>query len=78
MDHSLALRGVAVLSPERSAEAVRSIRELSALRNDSGEVELPLTISGTLEAPSFGLDLQAALEKGLKNELQRRIRRFIR
>jgi AsmA protein len=78
VDHSLALRGVAVLSPERSAEAVRSIRELSALRNDSGEVELPLTISGTLEAPSFGLDLQAALEKGLKNELQRRIRRFIR
>lgn len=77
-DRSLALRGIAVLSPERSAQAVRSIRELAALRNDSGEVELPLTISGTLEAPSFGLDLQAALEKGLKNELQRRIRRFIR
>lgn len=78
VDHSLALRGVAVLSPERSAEAIRSIRELSALRNDSGEVELPLTISGTLEAPSFGLDLAAAMQKGLKNELQRQFRRIIR
>ena len=77
-DRSLALRGVAVLSPERSAQAIASVRELSALRNDAGEVELPLTIGGTLDAPSFGLDVKAAMEKGITNELRRRIRRFIR
>ena len=77
-DRSLALRGVAVLSPERSARAVASIRELSALRNSSGELELPLTISGTLDAPSFGIDLKAAVEKGIVDELKRRFRRFIR
>jgi AsmA protein len=77
-DRSLALRGVAVLSPDRSAQAIASIRELSALRNSSGELELPLTIGGTLDAPTFGLDLAAAVQKGLKNELQRQFRRIIR
>ena len=77
-DRSVAMRGVAVLSPERSAQAIASIRELSGLRNSRGELELPLTIGGTLDAPSFGLDLQAAIEKALGNELRRRINRFIR
>ena len=78
VDRSLALRGVAVISAERSAQAIASIRELSGLRNSSGELELPLTIGGTLDAPSFGIDLEAAVRKGIADELRRRIRRFIR
>ena len=77
-DRSLALRGVAVVSPERSSAAIASIRELSGLRNPSGEIEIPLTISGSLDAPSFGLDLQSAIKKGLADELRRRLRRIIR
>ena len=41
-DRSLDLAGLAVLSPERSAEAIRSVRELSGLRNGRGELELPI------------------------------------
>jgi hypothetical protein len=58
--------------------AIRSVRELSGLRNSSGELEIPLTISGTLDAPSFGLDLKAAIGKGIKDELMRRLRGIIK
>lgn len=77
-DRSLALRGVAVLSPERSASAISSIHELSGLRNPRGEVEVPLTISGTLDAPSFSIDVESVIEKGIADELRRRLRRIIR
>jgi AsmA protein len=77
-DRSLALRGAAVVSADRVAGAVASIRELARLRNSRGEIEVPLTISGTLDAPSFGLDLNAAVRQGLADELRRRLRKFIR
>ena len=47
-------------------------------RYSSGELELPLTISGTLDAPLFEIDLKVAVEKGIVDELKRRFRRFIR
>lgn len=77
-DRSLDMRGKAVLSPERAAAAIRSVRELSGLRNSRGEVEIPITITGTLDAPSFGVDLEAAIGKGLKDELMRRLRGIIK
>jgi uncharacterized protein involved in outer membrane biogenesis len=77
-DRSLALRGVAAVSPERSARGIASVRELSGLRNSRGEIELPLTISGTLDQPSFGLDVKGAVGKGVLDELQRRLWGIIR
>lgn len=77
-DRALALRGKAILSPERTASAMQRVRELSGLRNRRGELEIPLTISGTLDAPSFSLDLKAALGRGLQNELRRRLDKFLR
>ena len=77
-DRSLDLAGVAVLSPERTARAIRSVRELSGLRNDRGELELPLTITGTLDNPSFGIDLKAVIGRSIKEELRRRIRDLFR
>jgi AsmA protein len=77
-DRSLDLRGTAVVSAERVASAVASIREFARLRNSRGELEVPLTITGSLDAPSFGLDLGAAVKKGVADELRRRLRRFIR
>lgn len=77
-NRSLDMRGKAVLSQERAAAAVRSVRELAGLRNSSGELEIPLTISGTLDAPSFSLDLESAIGKGLKDELMRRLRGIIK
>jgi hypothetical protein len=77
-DRSLDLAGLAVLSPDRAAEAIRSVRELSGLRNDRGELELPIRVSGTLDDPSFGIDLKAAVGKSIKEELRRRIRNLFR
>jgi hypothetical protein len=39
---------------------------------------LPLAISGTLDEPSFGLDMKGAAGKGVLDELQRRLRGIIR
>lgn len=77
-DRTLSLHGTAVLSPERAAAAIRSVRELSGLRNSRGELEIPLTIAGTLDDPSFGVDLKAVIGKGLKDELMRRLRGIIK
>ena len=77
-DGALALRGVAALSPERTESAIRSVRELTGLRNEHGELEVPLTISGSIENPSFGIDLKAALGRSIKEEFRRRIRNLFR
>ena len=77
-DRSLAMRGSAVLSPERSARAITTINELKGMRNAQGQVAVPLTISGSLDAPSFNVDVAAILKKGALDELKRRLRRIIR
>jgi AsmA-like protein len=74
----LDLDGLAIFSPERTAEAIRSVRELAALRNGQGELELPIHIGGSLDAPAFNIDLPAALARSIKDELQRRIHRLFR
>jgi uncharacterized protein involved in outer membrane biogenesis len=75
-DRSLDLTGQAVLAPEKTAAAIRSVRELSGLRNDRGELELPLTITGTADRPSIRIDLKAAVGRSIKEELRRRLRQF--
>lgn len=77
-DRWLDLEGLAVFSPARTAEAVRSVRELSGLRNEQGELELPIKIGGTLDDPSFNIDVQAALGRSIREELKRRLRGLIR
>jgi uncharacterized protein involved in outer membrane biogenesis len=77
-DRSLDLTGQAVLSPEKTATAIRSVRELSGLRNDRGELELPLTITGTVDSPSIRVDLKTAVGRSIKDELRRRLRGWIR
>lgn len=77
-DRTLALRGKAILSPERAAAAMQSVRELSGLRNERGELEIPLTVAGTLDAPSINVDVRAVVGKGIRDELKRRLDRFLR
>jgi hypothetical protein len=52
------------------------VRELSGLRNDRGELELPLTITGTADRPSIRIDLKAAVGRSINEELRRRLRQF--
>ena len=77
-DRSLDLTGQAILSPEKTATAIRSVRELSGLRNDRGELELPLTITGTADAPSIRIDLKAVVGRSIEDELRRRLGKWIR
>jgi len=77
-DRALDLRGKAFISADRVAAAVASVRELARARNARGEIEVPLTIAGTLDAPRFGLDVEAAIRQGVRDELMRRLRGIIR
>lgn len=77
-DRSLSLAGHAILSPERTAAAIRSVHELAGLRNARGELELPVTISGSADAPAIQLNLAAMVERSLKEELRRRLRGIIK
>ncbi len=72
-DQTLALNGTASFSPARSDAFVRSIRELSSLRNTSGEIEVPFTVAGSVAAPRFSIDVAGLALRGVQNEIKRRL-----
>ncbi len=72
-DQAIAMSGKAAFSPARSAEFVRSVRELSSLTNPNGELEVPFTISGTVAAPHFTIDVAGMARRGVEKEIQRRL-----
>jgi uncharacterized protein involved in outer membrane biogenesis len=73
LDQTIAISGKAVFSAAKSDEFVRSVRELSALKNADGEIEVPLAISGTLAAPHFSIDVLGLARRGVENEIKRRL-----
>ena len=77
-DGALNLRGQVMVSADRVSAAVASVRELARAKNSRGEIELPLIISGSLDAPRFDIDVETAIRRGLRDELQRRLRGLIR
>jgi uncharacterized protein involved in outer membrane biogenesis len=77
-DRSLDLRGRAIVSAERVAAGVGSVRELARLRKASGEIVVPLTITGSLDAPKFDIDVGSVIREGVVDELRRRVRRLIK
>ncbi len=76
-DRSLNLRGRAIVSAERVAAGVDSVRELGRLRK-GGEIVVPLTITGSLDAPKFDVDVGTVIREGVVDELKRRLRRLIK
>lgn len=77
-DRSLNLRGRAIISAERVAAGVAGVHELARLRNASGEVVVPVTITGSLDAPKFDIDVGSVIREGLVDELRRRVRQLIK
>jgi hypothetical protein len=77
-DRSLDLRGRAIVAAERVAAGVDSVHELARLRNANGEVVVPLTITGSLDAPKFDIDVGSIIREGVVDELKRRLRRLIK
>src|SRR5688572_11202217 len=76
-DRSLSLRGRAIVAAERVAAAVDSVHELARLRK-GGEIVVPLTITGSLDAPKFDIDVGTIIREGVVDELKRRIRRLFK
>ena len=76
-DRSLNLRGRAIVSAERVAAGVDSVHELARLRK-GGEIVVPLTITGSLDAPKFEVDVGSVIREGVVDELKRRLRRLIK
>jgi uncharacterized protein involved in outer membrane biogenesis len=81
-DQRLDLEGQVTLSPARTAGLTGKAGELRNLRNDRGELEIPLTVTGTVSAPSINVDLARMLETAakyqLKLQLEKTLKRFIK
>ena len=71
-DRSVDLRGRAIVAAERVAAGVDSVHELARLRK-GGEIVLPLTITGSLDAPKFDIDVGTIIREGVVDELKRRL-----
>ena len=74
-DRSLDFRGRVVFSAQKAAELVRAVKEASRLRNARGEIEVPVTVSGTVVEPRFAVDAAGLLRRGVQDELERRLRK---
>jgi uncharacterized protein involved in outer membrane biogenesis len=60
-----------VLSESLSAQAGR---DLYRYTREGNRVVLPATIDGTLDRPRVGIDAAAAVKRGLRNEVERRLK----
>jgi uncharacterized protein involved in outer membrane biogenesis len=76
-DRSVDLRGRGIVAAERVAAGVESVHELARLRK-GGEIVVPLTITGSLDAPKFDIDVGTIIREGVVDELKRRIRRLFK
>ena len=71
---ALSARTSIVLSPELTSQAGVDLRRYA---QENGRVVVPATLSGTLQQPSVSLDVAAAAQRALTNELQRRSRSLL-
>jgi uncharacterized protein involved in outer membrane biogenesis len=69
--HVLDLRADLLLSPELSE---RAGRDLHRYTREGDRIVLPATITGTIEQPRVTIDAAAAVKRGLRNEIERRLK----
>jgi uncharacterized protein involved in outer membrane biogenesis len=72
---TLDLKGAARFSREKSKELSETSKHVSGAKNEKGEVEIPITIGGTLATPEFGVEVGKILANAAKKELERGIKR---
>lgn len=71
---AVSVRADVVLSPELSKQAGR---DLVRYAHEGDRVILPATLSGTIASPRVFIDMEQALGRALKNELERRGRSLL-
>ena len=69
---SKALSGRADLSLSEALSA-QAGRDLARYTREGNRIVLPATIGGTLSSPRISIDAAAAVQRGLRNEIQRRL-----
>jgi uncharacterized protein involved in outer membrane biogenesis len=72
---ALDLAGVARFTREKSQELSQISPHVSGAKNRNGEVEIPLTVRGTLQAPDVQVQVGKILENAARKEIERGIRR---
>jgi hypothetical protein len=81
-DRTIDMTGTAAFSRQASARLIASVREISAARNEQGEVEVPFRITGSMDNPAFAINTEALLGRAIRKEIDRNIRkgldRFLR
>jgi hypothetical protein len=70
----LDVRADVVLSRELTAQAGTDLRRYA---QDDGRVELPAPLTGTMAEPSVSLNVPAALNRALQNEIKRRVKGWL-
>jgi uncharacterized protein involved in outer membrane biogenesis len=73
--HALDLTGTARFTREKSRELSQISPHVSGAKNANGEVEIPLTVRGTLQAPAVQVQVGKILENAARKEIERGIRR---
>jgi hypothetical protein len=68
------MRANVVLSEELTAQAGVDLRRYA---QEDGRVMVPAVITGTLSEPRVAVDLAAAMNRALQNEVQRQLRGLI-
>jgi hypothetical protein len=63
-----------MLSPELTAQAGTDLRRYA---QEDGRVIVPATITGTLAEPGVSIDVAAAINRALQNEMKRRVKSFL-
>lgn len=53
-------------------------RDLKLIANSRGELELPLTVGGTVAEPSFGIDMGALLKTGATNAVKKELEKGLK
>jgi uncharacterized protein involved in outer membrane biogenesis len=74
-DRAIRMTGTAVFSREASARMIAAVKEISGAKNERGEVEVPFGITGTTDRPGFSVNMGAILDRALKKELQRNLKK---
>ena len=77
VDRTIDMAGTARFSPEVSARMIASVNHISAARNEQGQVEVPFSITGPIEAPVFAIDVEQILNRALRKEVERSVRKTL-
>jgi uncharacterized protein involved in outer membrane biogenesis len=70
-DQSLTFKTLAIFSTAKSAELAGRVGLVKRLENARGEIQIPVTITGTATAPKTTVDVQSVAKKQVQDQLQK-------